>query len=350
MDSNFKYIQLETGEKFYVICDVYSQCDLDEFLSISSKHPVIDIGPTYYHKNYYDRFPVEYPIHRVPKWLAIDAEQYYNGTYADTVETLATYNFMLNKPNTHRFILLKLLECMFPETEYYTYSGVNGFDRILYSLGENYIQQLQHIPTEIAGHLVHPIRTKPKFYADENTVWTDEFVTTLGDSSPAYNRSNYDRWLRPMFESTAVSLITESIVNEKQCGDWAIHFSEKTLFSVLGLNFPIWVGGYGQAEAWASLGFDTFDDVINHSYQYNNTLVERCYYALHDNRHILDNLTYATQIRNNNLGRLRANRDLLLRGHLNHVIKTEAEKLPSNIANYIQHTKTIWFDSFDSKQ
>ena len=351
MDSNFKYIRLETGEEFYVICDVYDQTELDQFLENRPKHPVVDIGPTYYHKNYYERFPIDYTIYRVPKWLAVDAEQYYNGTYSDTVNTKASYNYMLNKPNTHRFILLKLLECMFPESDYYTYSGVGGFDRILHALGENYIQQLQHVPPEVAGHLVHPIKTKPKFYSDESTVWTDEFVTTSECTSPAYNRSNYDRWLKPMFESTAVSLITESVVNEIQCSAWSIHFSEKTLFSVLGLTFPIWIGGYGQAESWAALGFDTFDDVINHSYQYKNTLVERCYYALYDNRHLLGNPEYADSIRQRMMPRLLANREMLVSGHIRHCVDTAVNEIPdTNIQSYIRDMRTIWFPKFDSKQ
>lgn len=351
MDSNFKYIKLETGEEFYVICDVYDQNELDQFLKDRPKLPVVDIGPTYYHNNYYYRFPVDYPIYRVPKWLEVDAEQYYDSAYSNTVKTLATYNFMLNKPNTHRFILLKLTECMFPETDYYTYSGVEGFGRILHSLGENYIHQLEHVPVNVVGHLVHPIKTKPRFFTDEDTVITSEFVTTSSDSSPAYNRSNYDRWLKPMFENTAVSLISESVVNEVQCGSWSVHFSEKTLFSVIGLNFPIWVGGYGQAEAWASLGFDIFEDVVNHSYQYKNTLVERCYYALHDNRHLLDNLVFAAQARERMMDRLVANRELLLSGHLRSCVFDGAKTIPdANIQRYIQNMQSIWFNSFDSKQ
>jgi hypothetical protein len=349
MYSNFKYFKASNGEEFYVICDVYSQTELDEFLSTRPKHPVVDIGPTYYHKNWYDRFPIDYDIYRVPKWLAVDADQYLNETFSNTVETRATFNFMLNKSNVHRYILLKLIEGMGFKTDYYTYSGVESFNTQMYSL-VNYIEQLQHVPVEIAGHLVQPVNTEPKFHTDETSVVTKAFVTTSGDSSPAYNLSNYQKYLKPNFESTAVSLISESVVTEEQAGDWAIHFSEKTLFSVLGLTFPIWVGGYGQAEAWESLGFDTFSDVINHRYQYMNTLVERCYYALYDNRHLLDDFDYAAKLRKMHRKRLLANREMLLNNHMLHNVNEAVKQLPKGIDKYVQDMRVIWFSKFDSKQ
>lgn len=319
MDSNFKYIKLETGEEFYIICDVYDQTELGEFLSTRKSLPVIDIGCTYYKDT---------NTYCVPKWLEFDAEQYYNGVYSNTVNTLATFNFMLNKPNTHRFMLLKLLESMSLHTDYYTYSGVRGFNEF----GTTSI--------------------KPKFYTDENTVVTDQFVTTSGDTSPAYNRTNYDRFLKSMFESTAVSLITESVVNENQIVNTkSIHFSEKTLFSVLGLTFPIWVGGYGQADAWKNLGFDTFENVIDHSYQYKETLEERCYCALNDNKHILENLSYASLQRSLFADRLLANRDLLLSKHITQCVNNSVQTIKDpNIQAYIQDMRTVWFPTFDSKQ
>jgi len=346
MDSNFKYIKLETGEEFYVICDAYAEDDLTQFMSVRDPAIIVDIGPTYYREEVYNP-----ALFLVPRWIENDASYYYNDKFSDVVETKSTFNFMINKSTIHRYVLIKLLEAMNFTTEFYTFSGVEDFyTSQLKVLGKYYIHQLTNLPNEIVGELVNPINTLPKFYTDENSIVTNTLVTTSGDSSPNYNRTNYHRYLKQNFESTAVALISESVVNDKQASDHCIHFSEKTLFSILGLNFPIWVGGFGQADRWRDLGFDVFNDVINHSYQYKNTLLERCYYALFDNRHILDDLTLATNLRDKHKSRLINNRELLLSGHLNHVIKTEAEKLPSNIANYIQHTKTIWFPSFDSKQ
>ena len=345
MDSNFKHIQLETGEEFYVICDVYAEDDLTQFMRTRDPAIIVDIGPTYYKEEIYNP-----ALFLVPRWIENDASYYYNDEFSDVVETKSTFNFMINKSNIHRYVLIKLLEAMNFTTDFYTFSGVDNFytDQ-LKILGKYYIHQLTNLPNDIAGELVNPIKTLPKFYTDENSIVTDTFVTSSNDNSPAYNHNNYHRYLKQNFESTAVALISESVVNDKQASDHCIHFSEKTLFSILGLNFPIWVGGYAQADNWKNLGFDVFDNVINHSYQYKNTLLERCYYALFDNRHILEDITLASNLRKQYMDRLLKNRDLLLNGHLNYVIKTEAEKLPRNIADYIQQTKTIWFDTFDSK-
>ena len=101
------------------------------------------------------------------------------------------------------------------------------------------------------------------------------------------------------------------------------------------MNFPIWVGGGNcQAEMWKKLGFDVFDDVINHDYQHYDTLLERCVYAFTLNKEILTDIDYATSLRNANIERLKNNRSLILSGKLSDYIKNELEThLPSNDLN-----------------
>jgi len=347
MLSNIKRIQLDSNEEFYIICDVYDQSELDTFMSTREPAVIVDIGPTYYRE---EEIP-NHGLYRIPKWIESDASPFYDDVFSTEVETKATFNFMVNKSAIHRYIMIKLLETMNFDTEYYTFSGVNHFytDQ-LKILGRYYIDQLKHLPNEIIGGLVKPIKTPPKFFTNENNIVTNYYVTTTGDTSPAYNRVNYNQHLKRMFESTAIALISESIVSEKQANDYCIHFSEKTLFSILGLNFPIWVGGYGQADQWEKLGFDVFKDVINHSYQYKNTLIERCYYALFDNRHLLDNFTLSSTLRKAHMSRLIKNRDILLNGHLCGCVEESTNALPDNIRDYIKNMDNIWFDSFDSKQ
>jgi hypothetical protein len=64
------------------------------------------------------------------------------------------------------------------------------------------------------------------------------------------------------------------------------------------------------------MGFDIFDDVIDHSYQACPTLVERCYRAFHDNLDILSNLESAQKTRQQLMPRLQQNKELLLLGQI----------------------------------
>ncbi|HNT71378.1 MAG TPA: hypothetical protein PKI83_06955, partial [Bacteroidales bacterium] len=59
-------------------------------------------------------------------------------------------------------------------------------------------------------------------------------------------------------------------------------------------------------------GFDIFDDIIDHSYQYHNTLIERCYYAIADNLEILTNLQHSSKLRDAMQKRLNANRQKII--------------------------------------
>jgi len=84
-------------------------------------------------------------------------------------------------------------------------------------------------------------------------------------------------------------------------------FSEKALHAIMGLNFPLWVGGYGNAAALERIGFDVFNDIIDHSYQFYPRLIDRCYWAVELNRRILQDLDYARYCRQRADSRLRLN-------------------------------------------
>jgi hypothetical protein len=115
--------------------------------------------------------------------------------------------------------------------------------------------------------------------------------------------------------------------------------TEKTIYSVLGLTFPLWVGCYGQADYFKQMGLDVFDDVIDHSYQYLPSLFERCFYSVYLNLEILQNYNLAKNLREKNIDRLCNNRKLvlqdnLLKKHTDNVLKTWPEDLQQIIVPY----------------
>jgi hypothetical protein len=145
------------------------------------------------------------------------------------------------------------------------------------------------------------------------------------------HRTSWQDGLDQIFSNSAVNLITETYTLAHET-----IFTEKTLYSVLGLNLPIWVGGFGQADHWQSFGFDIFDDIIDHSYQYKSTLIERCWNAIFLNRDILENFDLAESIRIRCADRLISNRDLLLSGQLLRYCIDCVDKMP---AEYQHHAR-----------
>ena len=58
--------------------------------------------------------------------------------------------------------------------------------------------------------------------------------------------------------------------------------------SLYGCCFPIFCGGYRLAEQLTRIGFDVFDDIIDHSYQYELHPGLRILNALELNRKLLE--------------------------------------------------------------
>lgn len=250
---------------------------------------------------------------------------------SNTVSTKTAFNFMVNKKQVNRYLCIKLIE-LFELTSFdYTWSGVDqNFD--MFTIIEELNKLGSSFPiTEVERtFLLLPIATQPK-------------VLPLINSIPVnYGLRNiiglWGVWLgglKSMFEKSAVSLITESISY-----DPAMVFTEKTIYATVGLTFPIWVGGYHQAENWKKLGFDTFDDVIDHSYQHYDTLIERCYYAIKRNLKILQDVEHASQLRNTHMARLKANDAWLRSDHLGkscrEILKTWPQELQHAINDIVE--------------
>lgn len=137
--------------------------------------------------------------------------------------------------------------------------------------------------------------------------------------------SQWQNVQRDLSSPSAVYLLTESFTGlEKN-----YTFTEKTGWALLAGNFPIWAGNYAQAHQASSMGIDIFDDVINHDYQWYDTLTERCYHAIYDNLDILTDLDLAKKLRDQRWGRLKTNRDWYINGGLKHYAENQKTYLTS---------------------
>jgi hypothetical protein len=190
---------------------------------------------------------------------------------SDVLNTSDCFNFMMYKPRLLRQHVVTELAKRNLKTDSYTYSG-----------------------THDSGNKI-----TPKYFGPARQM--------------VYNNTvDYNNFLREhVFERSAVALITETIEPEWNNN---MTFTEKTLWAMLSLNFPIWLGGRLQAELWQNVGFDTFDDVVDQTYQYESDPILRIQLALDNNIKLLTDLQYVTALRNQMSDRLKRNRELVLTG------------------------------------
>jgi hypothetical protein len=235
----------------------------------------------------------------------------------DTFSTDYCFNFIVNKKQVSRYLLIKLAEIFNLSNYQYTWSGVDtNFDLSIVINEMDWLGNACPLTPQQRAQLLHPIKLAPRWIEDSvPQVATNAFIS----ARPAIY--SWPLGINSVFQNTAVSLITETVSYSRNSV-----FTEKTGFAILGLTFPLWVGGYNQASEFRRIGFDTFDDVIDHSYESYNTLIERCYYALAKNYNILTNLELATSLRKRYAERLLKNRSRLFDNTVGNFIDAEIAK------------------------
>jgi hypothetical protein len=233
-----------------------------------------------------------------PLWLYHVTKRFNLLPMKDSFETLACFNFMIYKRRDFRLLSLRAIEKFGLQTDYYTANVMEN--------------EFQH---------------KPRVFG--NAIATD------------YNFcQDYTQFLsQQVFDPTAVSLIIEPI--EPAWQDLIV-YTEKSLYPVLSCTFPIWLGGRLQAQGWQELGFDAFDDVIDHSYQQADTSQQRIELAIERNLRILTDLDYARQQREKHLPRLLENRKRLLGQSIRPYLDKTKNSFPAHIQTIIEELETSW--------
>jgi hypothetical protein len=220
----------------------------------------------------------------------------------DDVFTERCFNFVINKKQINRYYLIKFVEWFQLKSFFYTNSGIGNQADLKNELAD--IDRL----SDIIGHgsqfkkLMLSISTLPINWFGSDQSANNCSVKNYGNG---HNALIFADFLEPLMSKTAVSLISESAPTHDRC----CHFTEKTAFCLASKCFPIWIGGFGCADALRDMGLDVFDDIIDHSYQYKPTLVERCYWAFASNLRMLHDLEFARHQRVKHRDRLQRNFD-----------------------------------------
>jgi hypothetical protein len=101
------------------------------------------------------------------------------------------------------------------------------------------------------------------------------------------NSQNFEKFLKPLYANSFVEVVTETGFPEP-----AVTLTEKFINSVFGCNFPILIAGYGAVEHLRQVGFDMFDDVVDHSYDLIVDPIERIVAAVEANETLLTDERY----------------------------------------------------------
>ena len=193
-----------------------------------------------------------------------------------------TFNFMINKLRPHRKRLLKLVEEL--NLTDYTYS----------------------LPWR-----ENPFTSLP---VTNYMIGTETQMPQGIRSGSIRNSQNYKQLLqKTVFEPSCISLITEPTYIEREA-----MLTEKTIMAVYGGTIPIWVGGWRCADSMQRLGFDIFDDIVDHSYQALENPIARVNKSILLNKDILSSFTITPAIQQ----RLEYNLDLMS----SRVFEKEVEK------------------------
>jgi hypothetical protein len=227
-------------------------------------------------------------------------------------QTRATFNVMINKKMDHRYLTLRLIEYFDLKDFVYTYSGSAKSidDTNIFKDLDLCDPKRQMFPPDIMMQILGDVTIPPVFFGKTN------FLELAKQQGVVPDCGYHDAWqagLDQIFSSTLVSLITESDNGDY---DKVTVFTEKTVYAILGLTIPIWPGGYKHADRFEIMGFDVFSDIIDHSYQFEDTMFMRCWRAFRDNFELLNDLAKAKKLREVLMPRLIFNRQHLFSNEL----------------------------------
>ena len=318
-----------TSDSIVWIYDVFNKNDLDNMLH--GQRPAYIVSDHFVATEL-----LNYQVYCAPLILAkVSKFIVKNLPEQQLYQTQHTFNFMINKKQINRFLCMKLVE-LFGLTNYnYTWSGVDPRFDMTDILNElNYLGSSSPLTPEQVSFLLSEITIPAKFFNRRSKDSNNNTRLSYSNNSDTWNNG-----LNNIFAGSAVSLITESLSFEK-----GVVFTEKTAYALLGKTFPIWVGGgINQAQKFEEMGFDVFHDVIDHSYQFYDTLIERCYYAFERNLDILTNYEYSCKIRESMMYRLDRNQQLLKNKQVDIFCKQQISQWPRELQQAISGELIIWF-------
>jgi hypothetical protein len=241
----------------------------------------------------HDDVLAEYPHVMLPVYLAAEVEEFKRQKIQPNWNNKThCFNFMINKPRLNRIRLLEYVE------------------------REQLTTRLYALPWRHSDYASIPVT---------DYRLGEEVVLDQGVKNQHYpNALTYQQLLqRQVFEPTCVSLITEPCYLERE-----IMITEKTVMAMYAGTLPVWVGGWRLPDAMRDLGFDVFDDIVDHSYSTLADPVDRLDQALIRNQQLLTDLDLVKDFIANNQSRLQHTVDLVEQNVFLDLVKKQVQFMP----------------------
>ena len=137
---------------------------------------------------------------------------------------------------------------------------------------------------------------------------------------------NYRTHLHKLYQDTFIEIIPETTFLAPSA-----NISEKFIHMVYGRNFPIFIGTLNMVQKCRDLGFDVFDDIIDHSYDLEKQPFQRIKKAIDLNLDLLTNKNKTIQLWKQNEQRFNNNIEVY-----KELFKTECATAISTINNSIK--------------
>lgn len=193
----------------------------------------------------HDDILAQYPHIHMPVYLASETQKFNSQNIdPDWQHKNHCFNFMINKPRPNRL-------------------------RLLHWIDQQKLTNRTHsLPWKNSP--CHSISVTNGFLPGETPL---EHGVLNG---PYNNAEIYQRLLqRSVFEPSCVSAITEPCYYERES-----MITEKTLMAIWSGTIPVWIGGWRLPDVMRDLGFDVFDDIVDHSYSTLEQADSRCTTAM----------------------------------------------------------------------
>jgi len=243
---------------------------------------------------------VQYNILMIPVWATVSSthiSQHIPYTKCQLKNSI--FNFSINKDRDNRSELLRMLNDLNLYTKTYSFCGA----------------------TTVGNY-------KPHYWGDKQSV-NQSFVDNFINNTQNYQV--YNEFLREnVFEPSYISIITEPEWFRNDCT-----ITEKTLFAFEAQTLPIWFGGYNIPHHLKLIGFDIFDDIIDHSYQNLLDPYDRMHQSILKNLHLFKEIKYLEEFYINNIKRFEYNRNILR----NNIISKFSNQQIDKFLHWPEHIK-----------
>jgi len=128
----------------------------------------------------------------------------------------------------------------------------------------------------------------PKIIQNQSLIADDFEIYHNGNND---NVENFNQRLRPKYQNSFVEIVSETTFYPP-----GYLLTEKTLNSIYGCNFPIILCGGGAVAHLREIGFDMFDDIVDHSYDTIANPIDRIATSIENNKKLLVDFEYVKHV------------------------------------------------------